>query len=43
LLPTGGTDFHGTNRPGIEMGSGMNGNIAVPYAFFLGVKERLSK
>ncbi|MBE6093530.1 MAG: PHP domain-containing protein [Selenomonas ruminantium] len=43
LLPTGGTDFHGTNRPGIEMGSGMNGNIAVPYAFFLGVKERLGK
>ena len=43
LLPTGGTDFHGTNRPGIEMGSGMNGNITVPYAFFLGVKERLGK
>ena len=43
LLPTGGTDFHGTNRPGIEMGSGMNGNIAVPYAFFSGVKERCAK
>ncbi|MBO5652090.1 MAG: PHP domain-containing protein, partial [Selenomonas sp.] len=28
LMPTGGTDFHGTNRPGIEMGSGMNGNMA---------------
>lgn len=43
LMPTGGTDFHGTNRPGIEMGSGMNGNITVPYAFFEGVKERLGK
>ena len=43
LLPTGGTDFHGTNRPGIEMGTGMNGNIAVPYDFFRGVKERLGK
>jgi hypothetical protein len=43
LLPTGGTDFHGTNRPGIEMGSGMNGNMAVPYAFFSGVKERCAK
>ena len=43
LMPTGGTDFHGTNRPGIEMGSGMNGNMAVPYAFFSGVKERLGK
>ncbi|WP_037363144.1 PHP domain-containing protein [Selenomonas ruminantium] len=43
LLPTGGTDFHGTNRPGIEMGSGMNDNMEVPYAFFNGVKERLGK
>ena len=43
LLPTGGTDFHGTNRPGIEMGSGMNGNMAVPYAFYEEVKSRLTK
>jgi len=43
LMPTGGTDFHGTNRPGIEMGSGMNDNMEVPYAFFNGVKERLGK
>ena len=43
LLPTGGTDFHGTNRPGIEMGSGLNGNIAVPYEFFQEVKVRLTK
>ena len=43
LLPTGGTDFHGTNRPGIEMGSGMNGNMAVPYEFFQEVKSRLTK
>ena len=43
LMPTGGTDFHGTNRPGIEMGSGLNGNMEVPYEFFSGVKERLGK
>ena len=43
LMPTGGTDFHGTNRPGIEMGSGMNGNMAVPYEFFQEVKSRLNK
>ena len=43
LLPTGGTDFHGTNRPGIEMGSGLNGNMAVPYEFFQEVKSRLTK
>ena len=43
LLSTGGTDFHGTNRPQIEMGSGINGNISVPYEFFRGIKERLEK
>jgi len=43
LLPTGGTDFHGTNRPGIEMGSGLNGNMEVPYAFYEEVKSRLDK
>ena len=43
LLPTGGTDFHGKNRPQIEMGTGINGNISVPYEFFRGIKERLGK
>lgn len=43
LMPTGGTDFHGTNRPGIEMGSGMNGNMEVPYEFYEEVKSRLAK
>ena len=43
LMPTGGTDFHGTNRPGIEMGSGMNGNMAVPYEFFAQVRAHCGK
>lgn len=34
LLPTGGTDFHGANRPGVELGSGVENNIAVPYSFY---------
>lgn len=34
LLPTGGTDFHGTNRPGIELGTGWEHNIQVPYAYY---------
>ena len=34
LLPTGGTDFHGTNRPGIELGTGWQGNIHVPYQYY---------
>ena len=29
LLPTGGSDFHGENKPGVQIGSG-NGNLAVP-------------
>ena len=30
LLKTGGTDFHGANRPGVELGTGLDNNIAVP-------------
>lgn len=34
LLTTGGTDFHGSNRPNIEMGHGIDGNMAVPYRVY---------
>lgn len=43
LLATGGTDFHGTNRPGVELGTGINGNMSVPYAFFADVRARTGK
>ena len=33
LLPTGGSDFHGDNKPGISIGTG-DGKLAVP-AYFL--------
>ena len=33
LLITGGTDFHGSNKPGINMGSG-RGNFSVPYKLY---------
>jgi len=33
LLITGGTDFHGSNKPGINMGSG-RGNFSVPYKVY---------
>jgi predicted metal-dependent phosphoesterase TrpH len=32
LRPTGGSDFHGDNKPGIRLGSGINGNLAIPKA-----------
>jgi 3',5'-nucleoside bisphosphate phosphatase len=30
LVATGGTDFHGDNKPGCEIGSGVSGNVNVP-------------
>ncbi len=32
LCPTGGTDFHGLNRTGVELGTGIHGNISIPYS-----------
>lgn len=34
LVPTGGTDFHGANRPSVELGSGTNNNLDIPYEFY---------
>jgi len=30
LIPTGGTDFHGGNKPGLLLGTGRNQNVSVP-------------
>jgi 3',5'-nucleoside bisphosphate phosphatase len=30
LAVTGGTDFHGANKPGCQFGTGISGNVAVP-------------
>ncbi len=38
LLPTGGSDFHGAHKPGIQLGQGHP-----PYAFWQKLKERLSQ
>lgn len=32
LLPSGGSDFHGSNKPAIDIGTG-RGNLAVPYEY----------
>lgn len=37
LLPSGGSDFHGSNKPAIDIGTG-RGNLAVPYSYL----ERLA-
>ena len=42
LTPTGGSDFHGRNKPAISMGSG-KGGLFVPYELLEGLKERKAK
>ena len=39
LIATGGSDFHGANRPGIELGTGADNNIHIPYSIFKHIKE----
>jgi len=35
---TGGSDFHGANKPKIALGKGMNGNVQVPDEILAGLK-----
>ena len=42
LLPSGGSDFHGKNKPNIHLGSGKS-NLAIPYAFWEELKKRTKK
>ena len=39
LIPTGGTDYHGDNKPGIRLGSGIDGNVRLPYRFLEEMRE----
>ncbi len=40
LIKSGGTDFHGTRRPGVYLGTG-RGNMCVPYEILLDIKKEL--
>jgi predicted metal-dependent phosphoesterase TrpH len=33
LIPTGGSDYHGDNKPGIRLGTGIDGNLRLTYGF----------
>lgn len=33
LIQTGGSDYHGDNKPGIRLGSGIDGNLRLTYGF----------
>lgn len=37
LLPSGGSDFHGENKPDIRLGRGL-GNLRIPYAYWEALK-----
>lgn len=39
LLPSGGSDFHGANKPDIQIGTG-RGNLAVPAQYLTALKTR---
>lgn len=40
LIPSGGTDFHGKNRPGISLGVG-NDNFSIPFSVYENIVEKL--
>ena len=42
LICTGGSDYHGENKPGIHLGTGM-GDLAVPYEMLERLKETAKK
>jgi predicted metal-dependent phosphoesterase TrpH len=42
LLVTGGSDYHGENKPGVCLGSGRQGNVQVPDEVLDNMKRRMS-
>jgi predicted metal-dependent phosphoesterase TrpH len=43
LLPTGGSDFHGTPKPDIDLGTGLSGNVRVPGEFLDRMREAAAR
>jgi predicted metal-dependent phosphoesterase TrpH len=39
MLVTGGSDFHGANKPGIELATGRNGNVCVPEGVLTALRK----
>jgi 3',5'-nucleoside bisphosphate phosphatase len=42
LLATGGSDYHGRHKPGVRVGTGTGGNVAVPGDRLAALRERLA-
>lgn len=43
LLPTGGSDFHGKNRIGVELGTGTDNNLCIPYELYENILRHCGK
>ena len=43
LIKTGGSDFHGGNKPQIELGRGIAGGLDVPYEWLEKLKDRAAR
>lgn len=39
LIPTGGSDYHGDNKPGILLGSGKDNNLSLTYSFLAEIRQ----
>jgi predicted metal-dependent phosphoesterase TrpH len=42
LLATGGSDYHGRHKPDVRVGSGVDGNVAVPGELLDALRDRLA-
>jgi predicted metal-dependent phosphoesterase TrpH len=42
LLATGGSDYHGRHKPNVRVGSGVDGNVAVPGELLDALRDRLA-
>lgn len=42
LMYSGGTDYHGQNRPDIKIGSGKNDNLFVPYSIYKNIIQAIN-
>lgn len=43
LVKTGGSDFHGENKPHIALGHGLHGELDVPMTFLAALREELGR
>jgi predicted metal-dependent phosphoesterase TrpH len=42
LLATGGSDYHGRHKPNVRVGTGVDGNVAVPGELLDALRDRLA-